>query len=86
MVSHKPSFMAPSPRLPPSLPDFYALPMFTEKSLRNDAHLVKTLMGIAAEDFYPMLAQIEQRLPLYEQRRLQRETHQRAGSAILDCH
>jgi hypothetical protein len=60
--------------------------MFTEKSLRDDAHLVKALIGIAAEDFYPMLAQIEQRLPLYEQRRLQRETHQRAESAILDCH
>jgi hypothetical protein len=60
--------------------------MFTEKSLRDNAQLIKALMGIAAEDFYPMLAQIEQRLPLYEQRWLQRETHQRAGSAILDCH
>jgi hypothetical protein len=29
--------MAPSPRLPPSPPDFYALPMFTEKGLRDDA-------------------------------------------------
>jgi hypothetical protein len=38
--------------------------MFTEKSLRDNAHLVKVLMGIAAEDFYPMLGQIEQRLPL----------------------
>jgi hypothetical protein len=37
--------------------------MFTEKSLRDNAHLVKALMGIAAEDFYPMLGQIEQRLP-----------------------
>jgi sulfur transfer protein SufE len=52
--------------------------MFTEKSLRDNAHLVKALMGIAAEDFYQMLAQIEQRLPLYEQHRLQRETRQRA--------
>jgi hypothetical protein len=38
--------------------------MFTEKSLRDNAHLVKALMGIAAEDFYRMLGQIEQRLPL----------------------
>jgi hypothetical protein len=52
--------------------------MFTEKSLRDNAHLVKALMGIAAEDFDPMLGQIEQRLPLYEQCRLQRETRQRA--------
>ena len=28
--------------------------MFTEKSLRDNAHLVKALMGIAAEDFYRM--------------------------------
>jgi hypothetical protein len=27
--------------------------MFTEKSLRDNAHLVKALMGIAAEDFLP---------------------------------
>jgi hypothetical protein len=52
--------------------------MFTEKSLRDNAHLVKALMGIAAEDFYQMLRQIEQRLPLYGQHRLQRETPQRA--------
>jgi hypothetical protein len=26
--------------------------MFTEKGLRDNAHLVKALMGIAAEDFY----------------------------------
>lgn len=38
--------------------------MFTEKSLRDNAHLVKALMGIVAEDFYRMLGQIEQRLPL----------------------
>ena len=38
--------------------------MFTEKSLRDNAHLVKALMRVAAEDFYPMFGQIEQRLPL----------------------
>jgi peptide subunit release factor 1 (eRF1) len=35
--------------------------MFTEKSLRDNAHLVKALMGIAAEDFYRMGEGIKKR-------------------------
>ena len=55
--------------------------MFTEKSLRDHAHLVKAFMGIPAEDFGDLVQKVQDQLPDYERRRHERPDRQRAVGA-----
>lgn len=55
--------------------------MFTEDSLREDPTIVKTFMGIPAEQFWDLVRQVEERLPLHETRRLMRDDRRRARGA-----
>ena len=59
--------------------------MFTEQSLRDYPVLVKTFMGIPAEDFWAVVQQVEAKLPAYDQQRLERADRQRTSGAGRPC-
>ena len=55
--------------------------MITEKMLRNNAVLVKALMGLPIEVFWQMVNLLEAELPEYERQRRERADRQRAVGA-----
>jgi len=59
--------------------------MFTEHSLRDYPVLVKTFMGIPAEEFWAIVQQVEAKLPTYDEQRLERADRQRARGAGRAC-
>jgi len=52
--------------------------MLTEKHLRENPLLIKAFMGLPAEVFWQLVADMEAKLPAYELKRLDREDRQRA--------
>lgn len=52
--------------------------MLTEKHLRENPLLIKAFMGLPAEVFWQIVADMEAKLPAYELKRLDREDRQRA--------
>jgi hypothetical protein len=52
--------------------------MLTEKDLRENPVLIKAFMGLPAEVFWQIVADMEAKLPAYELKRLDREDRQRA--------
>lgn len=52
--------------------------MFTEKDLRERPVLIKAFMGLTAKVFWQLIADMQVKLPEYEQERLERPDRQRA--------
>jgi DNA-binding transcriptional MerR regulator len=52
--------------------------MFTESRLRQHPAVIKAFMGLPAEAFWALIAQVKKELPAYEQQRLQRAARRRA--------
>jgi len=52
--------------------------MFTESRLRQHPAVIKAFMGLPAEAFWALIAQVKKELPAYEQQRLQRAVRRRA--------
>lgn len=60
--------------------------MSTEKHLHENSLLIKAFMGLPAEVFWQLVADLEAKLPEYELKRLDREERQRAvgGGRVFD--
>jgi hypothetical protein len=60
--------------------------VLTEKHLRENPLLIKAFMGLPAEVFWQLVANIAVKLPAYELKRLDREDRQRAvgGERVFD--
>ncbi len=55
--------------------------MFTEDSLRDNPKIVKMFMGISSDQFWDLVRQVEERLPLHETERLECNDRRRAIGA-----